>query len=264
MSQPRSKIHFVPHGGGPLPILGEPGHKALVDCLKSLEAELHDASALIVVTAHWETEEIKVSGAAEPGMIFDYYGFPPETYTYSYPAPGAPDLAAEAIRHLAKAGLPGHLDAERGYDHGTFVPLMLMRPKADIPVIQVSILSSMDPAAHIATGRALAPLLETGAVLIGSGLSFHNLKAMLRNAPMENAEDKQFDDWLNGAILGDDPERHLLAWKDAPAARFCHPREDHLLPLHVCLGAGLEAGLTPKPLFCDKVMGFQASGFSWS
>jgi len=262
------RIYFLPHGGGPLPLMGDPGHKGIIDLMRGLGDRLTGSRAIIVVTAHWEADVVAFSGAERPPLVFDYVGFPPETYAYVCPAPGAPDLARRAAELLSAAGIASRIDPERGYDHGTFVPMMLIRPEADIPILQMSLLASLDPAAHVAVGKALAPLLDDGAILIGSGLSFHNLGALLRGKPMPADEDRAFDDWLNETLL--DPalsaaerDARLAAWADAPGARFCHPREDHLLPLHVCYGAAAAADLRPANIFRDRLMGFVTSGFCW-
>jgi aromatic ring-opening dioxygenase catalytic subunit (LigB family) len=262
------RIYFLPHGGGPLPLMGDPAHQGVIDLMHGLGERFAKCRAVIVVTAHWEADVVTFSGAERPSLVFDYFGFPPETYEYDYPAPGAPDLAARAAELLGAAGIAGRIDPERGYDHGTFVPMMLIRPEADIPILQMSLLASFDPAAHVAVGKALSPLLEDGIALIGSGLSFHNLGALLRGKPMPADEDRAFDDWLNETLL--DPalgaterDARLAAWADAPGARFCHPREDHLLPLHVCYGAAAAANLRPANIFRDRLMGFLTSGFCW-
>lgn len=263
------QIYYIPHGGGPLPLMGEAGHGNLIRLLGRLGANLDDCRAVIVVTAHWEAATTRFSGAAAPSLLFDYYGFPPETYDYQYPAPGSPELARQAQGLLRRAGLDSEIDMERGFDHGVFVPMMLMRPKADIPVLQMSLLASLDPAAHIAIGRALAPLTGEGAAIIGSGQSFHNLGAMRRGAAMPGSEDRDFDGWLNQVVLeeglSDADRAHKLAhWRAAPGAGFCQPREEHLLPLHVCYGAAEAAGLKGENIFREELMGFMTSGFSWS
>ena len=145
-----AKVLFIPHGGGPLPLIGDPAHAPLVTALTGLRPILDGAKAIIVVTAHWEAETPSFSSSAAPGMLYDYFGFPEETYRLNYPAPGAPELAARAAQALGADGFATRLDPERGFDHGTFVPLMLMRPEADIPVLQMSLLASLDPARHIA------------------------------------------------------------------------------------------------------------------
>jgi len=262
-------IYFVPHGGGPLPLMGDPDHQGVVDAMRGLEPAIAESSAVIVITAHWEADTVQLGGAPAPGMIFDYYGFPSETYEYSYPAPGAPDLAARASAMLDAAGIANGIDEARGYDHGTFVPMMLMKPDAETPVLQMSLLSSLDPAAHIAVGRALAPLLADGVAIVGSGMSYHNLRVLLRGDDLQQSADIAFDNWLVETICGDDLNAEtraarMAAWADAPGARACHPREEHLLPLHVCLGAALEADRSAEIIYRDTLMGAMTSGFGWA
>lgn len=263
-----AQIYFLPHGGGPLPLMGDPGHKEIIDLMRCLGDRFASCRAVIVVTAHWEADVVALSGAEQPSLVFDYFGFPPETYEYDYPAPGAPELARRAADLLSAAGIDCRIDRERGYDHGTFVPMMLIRPKADIPILQMSLLKSLDPAAHVAVGKVLSTLLDDATALIGSGLSFHNLGALLRGKSMPADEDLAFDDWLNETLLESaldaaEQEARLAAWAEAPGARFCHPREDHLLPLHVCYGAAAAAALKPAKIFRGRLMGFMTSGFCW-
>ncbi|MDF1736972.1 MAG: class III extradiol ring-cleavage dioxygenase [Minwuia sp.] len=264
---------FIPHGGGPLPLLGDPGYARLASALKAQGEELAGARAVIVVTAHWETAQPSLTSAARPGMLYDYYGFPEAAYRISYPAPGAPELAASVAGALGSAGFKPELDAIRGYDHGTFVPMLLMRPAADIPILQMSLLSSLDAEEHIAFGRALGELLDDDVVLIGSGFSFHNISALIgRLSPMEAREGPSlaaaFHHWMDETICGpglDEDQRHreLVAWEEAPGARFCHPREEHLLPLHVCFGAAEAASLSATRFFAEPVKGYQTSGYVW-
>ena len=195
--------------------------------------------ALLVISGHWEERDFAVMAHPRPPMLYDYYGFPPHTYEVRYAASGAPVLAARVGALIAAAGLATHADPERGFDHGTFTPLAVMYPKAQLPVIQVSLRQDFDPSAHIALGRALAPLRDEGVLIIGSGLSYHNLRAMGATA---REPSRQFDDWLHAALGADPHERasHLLRWEAAPAARFAHPREEHLLPLMVAVGAAFD------------------------
>ena len=263
------QVFFLPHGGGPRPLMGDDGHKGMIAQLRAMAGQVAGSRAIAVVTAHWEGDVVQLSGAAQPALLFDYYNFPPETYEYQYPAPGAPKLAQEASTLITAAGLKSHIDQERGFDHGTFVPLMLIRPAADIPILQLSLLASLDPDAHIALGRALSPLLEQGVTFIGSGFSFHNLGTMSLGQPMTGSEDQAFDSWLNDTLVGPNfsPAQrldNLVNWSDAPGARFCHPREEHLLPLHVCYGAAAAAGLVGENIYQEKLMGFMTSGFRWS
>jgi len=264
----KKQVFFIPHGGGPLPLMNHDSQQGLITLLRGLEEQVAESRAIVMITAHWEAEVVHLSGAPHPPLLFDYYNFPPETYEYEYPAPGAPDIARQASDLLHAAGLHCNIDCERGFDHGTFVPMMLIRPLADIPVLQISLLASMDPAAHMALGRALGPLLDHGATIIGSGLSFHNLDALLRGQLMSGSEDEAFDSWLNETLT--DPKldsiqrtQNLTRWSDAPGARFCHPREEHLLPLHVCYGAASAAGLACENIYREKLMGFMTSGFRW-
>ncbi|MEQ9489584.1 MAG: class III extradiol ring-cleavage dioxygenase [Alphaproteobacteria bacterium] len=264
----RRPIYFLPHGGGPLPLMGHDGHRSLTAMMRGLGDEVAGSSAIIVVTAHWEEPVVTFSGSAHPSMLFDYYNFPPETYEYDYPAPGAPDLAREAQALLKNAGIKSAMNMDRGFDHGTFVPMMLIRPEADIPVLQMSLLASLDPADHIAVGKALASLLDRNITLIGSGLSFHNMAVLMRGQETPAGEDKTFDAWLNETLTDSslpetDREAHLAGWADAPGARLCHPREEHLLPLHVCYGAAAAAGGQAETIFREPLMGSMTSSFCW-
>lgn len=258
-----SKVMFVPHGGGPLPVLGDPGHAGLTANLKQMAPHLAGAKAILLVSAHWEEAAVTVSAQSQPGMLFDYYNFPPQAYELTYPAPGAPDLALQVQAMLTQQGMECRLDHERGYDHGTFIPLMLMVPEANIPVLQMSLRSDLDPQAHIDIGKALAPLLEQGVVIIGSGLTFHSFAAM-RDPDKSQAlpRSKVFDDWLNDAILNSD-EAAMVAWEQAPEGRFSHPREEHLLPIHVCFGVAQQAGLKAENFYQEELFGLFNSGFIW-
>jgi aromatic ring-opening dioxygenase catalytic subunit (LigB family) len=193
--------------------------------------------AVLVVSGHWEAQDFLLSSGAAPGMIYDYGGFPPHTYQISYPAPGEPALARHAAQLLEAAGFEAGLDPARGFDHGTFSMLYPIYPQADMPVVQLSVRQDLDPLAHIDAGRALAPLRDEGVLIVGSGLSFHNLRQF---GPAGQAASHQFDDWLRHVLLDLAPKERmdaLLRWSEAPSARQAHPREDHLIPLMVALGA---------------------------
>jgi aromatic ring-opening dioxygenase catalytic subunit (LigB family) len=196
--------------------------------------------ALLVVSAHWEERVPTVMTGEHPPMLYDYYGFPPESYTITWPAPGDPGLAARVRTLLTSSGFETAADPARGYDHGTFVPLKLTYPDADVPVVQVSLMTGLDPAAHIAMGRALAPLRDDGVFIVASGMTFHNLRAFRdpRAVPVAEA----FDAWLRESLVLDAEARsaRLTQWTGAPAARAAHPREEHLIPLMVASGAALE------------------------
>ena len=259
-------ILYSPHGGGPLPLLDEPRHLAMNAFLREFPQSLDRPDAIVVVSAHWEETLVSVTAGRTPPMIFDYYGFPPETYEYSYPAPGHPELASRVHRLLGEAGIESRLDTERGFDHGLFVPLMLMYPAADIPCIQVSLHASLDAALHIRIGRALAALRDANLLVLGSGFSFHNLRELMSKGDAEtDTRNLAFEDWLAQTLADTniderERERRLTAWTEAPDARFCHPREEHLLPLQVCYGiAGGPAGVA----FREPVLGFVSSAFRW-
>lgn len=238
----RMPVAFVPHGGGPWPFadLGVPKaeHDALagyLDQLRLLPAT--PPKALLVVSAHWEERVPTVMTSPKPPMLFDYYGFPDATYQLSWPAPGAPAIASRVRELLAAAGFESAEDDQRGYDHGTFVPLMLTYPKADIPTIQLSLKAGLDPKEHLALGRALAPLRDEGVFIIGSGMTFHNMRAFRSRGGGSDAE--TFDAWLRETTTAeaDVRDQGLAEWAKAPAARGAHPREEHLLPLMVIAGA---------------------------
>ncbi|KAG2490526.1 hypothetical protein HYH03_011146 [Edaphochlamys debaryana] len=205
-------------------------------------------------------------------MLYDYYGFPDEAYQVVYPAPGDPALAQRVLQLLAAAGIPAAADAARGFDHGTFVPLLLTYPEAKIPVVQMSLVKGLDPRLHSAIGAALAPLRDEGVLIMGSGLSFHNMGALRRSLqggggaadsnPSVVSGLRLFDAWLGEAATqrrGAARNEALAAWAKAPGGRESHPREEHLLPLMVVAGAAREdAGATD---FNDWLMGARVSGF---
>jgi aromatic ring-opening dioxygenase catalytic subunit (LigB family) len=209
--------------------------------------------AVLVITGHWEADTFTVSTAEHPPMEYDYYGFPEHTYHIKYPASGSPVLAARVRSLLADAGIATADDPRRGFDHGTFVPLVLMYPDADVPVVMLSLKSNYDPQEHIRVGQALIPLRDEGVLIMGSGLTYHNMRGFGRDESTAVAE--AFETYLGDAIAQADPQKRndmLARWESAPGARLVHPREDHLLPLMVVAGAaGNDAGRT---LFVDHVM----------
>jgi aromatic ring-opening dioxygenase catalytic subunit (LigB family) len=217
--------------------------------------------AILVVSAHWLEARPTVTAAAAPPLIYDYRGFPPQTYQLKYPAPGDPALAARVVRLLADAGIEAGADAARGLDHGVFVPLLVLYPAAGIPVVQLSMIRSLDPAAHIALGRALAPLRDEGVLIVGSGMSFHNLQNFYSADPRLFAIAEKFDAWLTEAAAAEPAARDaaLARWAEAPGARISHPHEDHLLPLMAAAGAaGSDRGLRD---YSDHVFGAPISGY---
>jgi aromatic ring-opening dioxygenase catalytic subunit (LigB family) len=236
---------------------------ALADYLRSIPASLQQKpQALLVISAHWERPLATLLMAERPGLLFDYYGFPPETYRLTYPAPGAPALGHRVKALLTEAGIDCDTDEARDYDHGIFVPLKVAFPEADIPILQLSLVAGLDPARHIAIGKALAPLRDENVAIIGSGLSFHNLSAL--GDPAASAPSEAFDDWLT-EILCTGPVSSrgagLTRWDAAPFARICHPREEHLLPLMVAAGAA--AGDDGRHVFSGKIWGKAVSAYQF-
>jgi len=258
---------FVSHGGGPLPVLGDPEHEELVSHLADIASSIQKPSAIIVVSAHWEESIATITAHPNPQLIYDYSGFPPASYELAYPAPGAPALAENLIEAIRASGMEARLDTERGFDHGLFIPLMLMYPDADIPCVQLSLLSSLDPAEHLRLGDALSRTAVDDVLVLGSGFSFHNLRALMsRNAGGPDDENQAFESWLGETCCSDgidEAERRerLIAWDSAPSARYCHPREEHLLPLHVCYG---RAGSASSGHAALRVMNKHCSSYFWA
>ena len=262
----RATILFIPHGGGPLPLLDEPHHADLNRFLRAYPAGIDRPDAIVVVSAHWEEAEIAITAAEAPPLLFDYYGFPPETYQYEYPAPGNPALAARLQQLLQRGGIEARLDAERGFDHGLFVPLLLMYPEAEIPCVQISLSASLDAALHVRIGKALAELKRENLLVLGSGFSFHNMQALTsKRDDAIDARNQAFEDWLrqtctDSKLSEAERERRLADWPAAPHARYCHPREEHLLPLQVCYGIGQAPA---RLVFQQPVARFVASAYEW-
>ncbi|GGO81690.1 dioxygenase [Marinobacterium nitratireducens] len=267
MNRKSADILFLSHGGGPMPLLGDPGHREMVDSLEMFARRLRKPSAILLISAHWEAPVPTITAGANPGLIYDYYGFPPESYEIQYPCPGDPALAQQVFRVLSEAGISAQLDERRGFDHGMFVPLKLMYPDADIPCVQLSLMSDLNAEAHLAVGRALRGLDCDNLLVIGSGFSFHNMQAFFApDTPQIRARNQAFEDWLldtcaNPALDEAERSRRLIHWQDAPHARFCHPREEHLLPLHLCYGMAGRA--------CDEhqsatILNKKSGMFYWS
>ncbi len=243
---------YLPHGGGPWPYIAslrqsDPSYDRLFAWLQHLTDGMAEAPrAVLVVSAHWEAPVPTLSSAERPGMLYDYSGFPDEAYRFVWAAPGSPRLAARARDLLVAAGQVAALDPQRGFDHATFVPAAITWPQANIPTVQLSLVRGLDPATHLAIGRALAPLRDEGVLILGSGLSYHNMRGLMGGSG--GPASARFDGWLaeSMALAPHAREARLLAWAQAPAARDCHPREEHLLPLMVCAGAaGADAATLP-------------------
>ncbi len=255
---------YIPHGGGPCFFMDDPKGMwtGMADYLRSIPASLPEKpKAILVVSAHWETDGFVFTGAAKPDLVYDYYGFPPHTYDLRYDAPGEPALAEHAAQLLRDAGLKAYVDTERGWDHGVFIPLKVAFPDADIPVVEMSLDLSLDPALHSAAGRALETLRAEGVLIIGSGMSFHNMRAY--GDPRATETSVQFDLWLSDACIAPAGMRASLLneWSAAPGGRFSHPREEHLLPLMIAAGASSAVGAKQ---YGERVMETAISGFAWN
>ena len=257
---------FLSHGGGPLPLLGDAGHKEMVLSLQEIAASIKKPSAILVISAHWEEKIPTITAGVQPSLIYDYYGFPKESYSIEYPCPGEPLLAAKIFQLIENVPMKAKLDEQRGFDHGLFVPLKIMYPEADIPCVQLSLLNNLNPQQHIAIGKALSSIEYENLLIIGSGFSFHNMAAFFAKETEETKDkNNQFERWLintcsNHHINETERENRFANWQSAPHARYCHPREEHLLPLHVCYG------VTQRP--CDlyyelQILNKKASMYLW-
>ena len=259
----RMPTYFISHGGGPWPWM--PDWRAM---FKNLEASFvqmtHDLperpKAILMISGHWEDDSFAVMTSPNPPMVYDYSGFPPETFQIQYKAPGAPELAQRAADLIAAAGLPVRLDAKQGFDHGTFVPAFVMYPDASVPLFQISLRHGYNPAEHLALGRALAPLRDEGVLILGSGLSYHNLRLF---GPGARVPSEAFDAWLADVMAKAPAQRtaDLMNWESAPYARTCHAQEDHFAPIRAVIGAGEQDKATMT--YHDKMLfgGVTASSY---
>lgn len=261
-----SPVLYIPHGGGPLPLLVDAGHQKLVSFLEGVVSTLTKPSAILVISAHWEEDKVTIASGATPSLIYDYYGFPDAAYQVNYPLKGDPQFAEKVYRLLQESGIDALLNNVRGFDHGVFVPLKIMFPDASIPCVQLSLSSNLDSEWHIQIGEALSTLRKDNVLILGSGLSFHNMGAfMSETSAAADANNEAFQQWLiktctDKTLIENERRTKLIEWSKAPFARYCHPREEHLLPLHVCYGI---AGSAAKLVFNDYVMGKTASAFLW-
>lgn len=247
---------FLPHGAGPCFFMEWGRGPAdtwdrTATYLQGLIASLPERpAAILVVSGHWEAPVFTVGSGQRPALDYDYYGFPEHTYRLTFEAAGSPSLAARVRGLLGEAAIASAEDPDHGWDHGVFVPLKLVTPDADIPVVQLSLKADLDPAAHLAAGRALAPLRNEGVLIVGSGMSWHNMRGF---SPAFTQRSATFDAWLEDAITdATNREAALARWDSAPHGREAHPREEHLLPLMVAAGAA--PGEPGRIAFRDTVM----------
>ena len=259
---------FIPHGGGPCFFMdwtmgpADTWDKTAAYLKGLIDSLPQRPDAILVISAHWEEPEFTVSVAPNPPMLYDYFGFPPHTYLLKFPAKGSAALSDRVVELMTEAGIPVRTDAERGYDHGVFVPLLVALPEADIPVVPMSVKTNLDPGDHLALGRALAPLRDENVLIVGSGMSYHNMRAF--NTPRATPGSETFDAFLTNVVRDPDPEARwdaLLHWSEGPMARDAHPpaAEEHLLPLMVAAGAGGDA--PGRRDFSDIVMNARISAY---
>lgn len=260
----RQPTFFIPHGGGPCFFMPDPNRRwtGMGAFLRSLPGRLPEPpTAILLVSAHWETEGFRIASGSGLPLIFDYYGFPPETYEIEYDAPGDPPIAARAEELLREAGLPVTLDPEHGFDHGVFVPMKVAFPEADIPVVEMSVERALDASLHLAAGRALASLRDEGVLIVGSGMSFHDLRAF--GDARFTVPSQQFDEWLTSAVTqpADVRTERLANWDRAPSALVSHPTAEHLIPLMVAAGASDARG---EKIYGEIVLETAVSGFRFN
>ncbi|AUN95192.1 DODA-type extradiol aromatic ring-opening family dioxygenase [Pseudazoarcus pumilus] len=256
---------FIPHGGGPCFFMDwNPPHAwdRMAEWLRAVPRLVGQRPrAVLVISAHWEAPAFTVNAREHHELLFDYYGFPEHTYQLQWPARGDAALAERTKTLLTEAGLPVARDDSRGLDHGVFIPFMLIDPRAETPVVQLSLREGLDPAEHLAMGRALAPLRDEGVLIVGTGMSFHNMGRFRRDNAVLDADSVTFDDWLTQAVTQPAAARTqaLAKWEQAPSARASHPEEEHLLPLQVVAGAaGEDAG---RQALSDRVLGSAQSAY---
>ncbi len=260
----RQPTLYIPHGGGPCFFMDDPMGvwNGMQRFLESVPSRLPERpKAILVISGHWETEGFRLTSADRPPLLFDYNNFPPHTYQLRYDAPGDPALAGKAAALLQAAGLDAALDPERGLDHGAFIPLKVAFPEADIPVVEMSVDRNLDPALHLAAGRALGPLRDEGVLILATGMSFHNMRGY--GDPRFTVPSEQFDTWLGAALTGDPASRNagLQRWQDAPASRLAHPAEEHLLPVMIAAGA---ADGPADRIYNEHVLNAAVSGFRFN
>lgn len=259
------QIIYFSHGGGPMPLLKDVSHLAMIEFMQKLPGLIHKPEAIVVISAHWEEKNPTLLSNPTPTMLYDYIGFPEETYKIQYPAKGNPTLAEKIQSLLKKNDIEALLDKNRGFDHGLFIPLMLMYPEADIPAIQLSLVKGLDARKHIEIGHALRSLENKNILIIGSGFSFHNMAAFSwRDKDIDDPKNDAFQEWLietcTKTSSQTDREELLENWENAPNARYCHPREEHLLPLHVCQAMAVDKA---ELIFDDYIVGKRSIAFLW-
>lgn len=271
MNLSKHPVIFIPHGGGPWHVMPRDtfdpvGYSALEQWLTGLRTLITpDVKALLVISGHWEESRPTVNFSKSHTLLYDYYGSPDYTYKLKWDAGGSPTHASRVEGILANNGFNPDREYHRGLDHGVFVPLMVTFPQPTIPIIQLSLVNTLEPQTHIAIGKALAPLREEGFLIIGSGMSYHNMRGFMSGSSDAQAHSREFNEWLLQAVSKADPyERNsmLANWHDAPGALQSHPRSEHLLPLHVVAGAA--GNSVVSNIFSSTLMGVQILGFTFA
>ncbi|MGL1893088.1 MAG: dioxygenase [Spirochaetaceae bacterium] len=257
-------IIYLSHGGGPLPLLGDPSHKTMISFMKECKTA-KKPDAVLVISAHWEEAVPTITGSAKPSLYYDYFGFPGETYNLNYPLSSSPELVKKIEILFNTHNMDLVIDKKRGFDHGVFVPMILIYPEADVPVVEISLIQGLDPKVHIELGKILTSLKDENILIIGSGASFHNMSGF--NSDVETTVDiknDEFQEWIietcTTNLLSSEIENRLIHWEVAPGARYCHHREEHLLPLHVCYGIAEDKGIK---VFDDFILGKRAVAIRW-
>jgi len=270
----RASCISVTHGGGPMPLLGDPSQKQLATSMRKKAPEVmhlnsNPPKAIVLLTAHWEEHITTISSGPAPELLYDYGGFPAEAYEFKYPAPGSPEVAAKVRERLAEAGIESRLDLKRGWDHGVFVPMLLIRPQADIPIVQMSVLASQSPKELYALGKALEPLRDENIAILGSGSAgFHNFRLFFGGGGSKGEAKATHSIWtktLHDSIAESDPVVRggkLEKWRDWEGAYSAHPRNaaEHFSPLIVCAGA---AGHGTAKGWVDEMVGWNMETFYW-
>lgn len=264
-SNHNGQIIYFSHGGGPLPILGDPTHNKMNQFMKNLSKNIRIPDSIIVISAHWEEEIVTVQSGSTPDIMYDYYGFPDEAYNIEYPCKGNSKLASKIAELFKAFNIKCMLDDNRPYDHGSYIPLKMIYPKADIPVLQISLNHNLNPLTHLKIGKALRSLLNENILIVGSGFSFHNMREYdFKGKNTEDALNNSFQDKLIDICCNEIDEekrwKELIHWENIPGARYCHPREEHLLPLFVCVGLAKDVGVN---VFDDYIIGKRATAFYW-
>ncbi|KAF2119963.1 Extradiol ring-cleavage dioxygenase, class III enzyme, subunit B [Lophiotrema nucula] len=266
----------ISHGGGPMPVLGDPSQAQITKSLMTKVPKIlklgtdEQPKAIVLVTAHWSTNVVTISSAEKHELYYDYYGFPSEAYELKYDAPGSPEVADLVYDALKENGIEAKKDAKRGWDHGVFIPLLLIHPTASIPIIQLSVLTSEDPATHYAYGRALSSLRAQNVAIIGSGFaSMHNLRHMFSGITKTLDYKKLNQEWnevVTDAVTTEGAEeraKKFEGWRGWKGAYDMHPRggAEHFLPLIVCAGAAGEEAKAKR--YKDEMVGLDIWSYYW-